>query len=459
MMENVFLLLNLRFLCFSLVTFYNLTQYNFTIMWHKLTYRQIQAYNEAYINAHYTTLIPRAVSPQSLETLGYITNASEPISTHITWLVFDQDVNSFWSSNNVYRRRSGKYLGRNNDFQANFVESTAFTTFLRSGKNGKRHSNGQLRLHGEWISISIPSHAQSPLTAYRIHPSSWNDNYQQTAPYSWYIVGYSKRRNQFTILDYQDGQIFVAPLHWKLYDIPSSVVSNSLHDRYYLVINRIAHHGGRKDNLKTFAQIGSWDLYTAKYYVPQPQPLPPMTLPPSTIVLPPTTPIPTLSVPTTWKKGITTLTVARIVFTISFRVKFYDFNNDYPMCITSEMDAFECHGLGPAYGANQGYMGLYLYTSSGVGPYGRGIQGFDNGGWLKSPQKLSTHVWYHVQIVKKERSLSLIVDGLENIEYLDSTLRGDQFVMRSPGRLIVGEHSNKEKNTWLNGEIVDIQIL
>lgn len=414
-------------------------------------YQQIQAYNQAYIENYYTPLIPKAKDINTLQSLGFFTNTSDINSANAVYLLFDQDANTFWHSALTYRERSGKYVGRQTFFDSTTPEIpniNPYSTYLRSPKHIKGLTHG---IRGEWISVSVPSYAQSPLLAYRIQPSTQDADYEYTAPYSWCVLGHSHNRGLFEVLDCQDTQIFVSRLHWKLYQLPVQF-TNIMYDQYYLVINRVVHHGGEKDNRKTSVEISSWDLYTYKDFVPKALPIPQTP--------PPRTPIPTAAATETattitmWEKGTTELTVSTTKFTISFRVKFYDFNNDYPTCVTTETDAFECHGLGPVYGSDQGYLTFYIYTNSGVGPYGRGIKGYHNQGCLKSAKRLSPNTWYDVQIIKTERSLSLIVDGLESIEYIDSSIPDNQFLMKPPARLIVG----KNGANFLNGEIANLQV-
>ena len=441
------LLFSLTYLFETLSVLFLYTQTSFLTVWYKVMYRPIQAYNQIYIENHYTPLIPNGKDINSLQSLRFITNTSDIDSANAVHLLFDQDANTFWSSASTYRKRSGKYVGRqtfhtttpgmpNNPY-------TRVRAYLRSSKHIKGLRHG---IRGEWVSITVPSYAQSPLLAYRIQPS----DYDKAVPYSWCVLGHSLNRRSFELLDCQDTQVFVSRLHWKLYQLPAQF-TNVVYDQYYLVVNRIAYHGGKKNNAKTFVSISGWDLYTYKDFVPKTLPIPQQP--------PPTTPMPTTTALTIWKKGISDLTVPATKFTITFRVKFYDFNNDYPICITTETNAFQCHGFGPVYGSDQGYLSLYIFTNSGVGPHGRGIKGYKSEGCLKSAKPLSLNTWYNVQLVKTERSLSLIVDGLETTEYIDSTISDKQFLMKPPGRLILGKNANGDRQNMFNGEIANVQVL
>jgi len=113
---------------------------------------------------------------------------------------------------------------------------------------------------------------------------------------------------------------------------------------------------------------------------------------------------------------------------IECEIKFDDFNNDYPRIVWCEQNGFQLHGLGPAYGSNQGRVTLYV-TGTGHGPHGRGIQG--NGGCLQSTQ-LSPGEWHTVVAEKKASSLHLTVNGEE---VSDSVPEGQAFVGGPSGRI------------------------
>jgi hypothetical protein len=53
----------------------------------------------------------------------------------------------------------------------------------------------------------------------------------------------------------------------------------------------------------------------------------------------------------------------RRCFSLAFRCRFVSFDSDYPLCVSTANGAFQCHGLGPAYGASRrGKMTFYVYT-------------------------------------------------------------------------------------------------
>lgn len=152
-------------------------------------------------------------------------------------------------------------------------------------------------------------------------------------------------------------------------------------------------------------------------------------------------------------------------FAVSFRVLFHDFNNNYPMCLTTETNALQCHGLGPAYGEDQGRLCFYIYTSSRKGPHGRGIRGTRSGqsnnqGWVKSI-RLQTGVWHNVRLEKTRRSLSISVDDVMEICHVDDSFTEDDFNMIDPGRCIVGSGiagNRQAPEHVLHGELSDFRI-
>jgi hypothetical protein len=147
-------------------------------------------------------------------------------------------------------------------------------------------------------------------------------------------------------------------------------------------------------------------------------------------------------------------------FAFTFRVKFDDFHNDYPMLVTTENNTLQCHGLGPAYHGDRGRIGLYIYTKSGKGQHGRGIEGTRSGsslnqGWVKSVP-LRTGVWHDVRVVKTRRTLSIAVDNELVEETLPASLTDSDFDMKDPGRTVVG--GGIDANTALHGTITDFVI-
>lgn len=155
--------------------------------------------------------------------------------------------------------------------------------------------------------------------------------------------------------------------------------------------------------------------------------------------------------------SVTSHVLGQNAFTFSFHVKFDHFRNNYPTCVATETDALECHGLGPVYGSDQGYLSVYLYTTSCRGPHGRGITGYKNQGWVKSCQRLNVGQWYHVEVKKTARSLSLTVDNLESICYIPETMDSVDFVMKPPGRCIINGFRSPEQT--LCGQMRDFVVI
>ena len=129
-----------------------------------------------------------------------------------------------------------------------------------------------------------------------------------------------------------------------------------------------------------------------------------------------------------------------MAFAISFRVRFDNFDNNYPMCVTTEHNALQCHGLGPAYGDDRGRICVYLATQSGKGPHGRGILGTEGRskgeGWVRSVP-LRVGQWHSVRVVKTRRTLSIAIDGQVVEATVPEALRDDDFDMKAPGRTLV----------------------
>jgi hypothetical protein len=150
-------------------------------------------------------------------------------------------------------------------------------------------------------------------------------------------------------------------------------------------------------------------------------------------------------------------------FAIRFRVRFDDFNNNYPMLVRSATNALQCHGLGPAYGSDQGRICLYIGTVSHIGPHGRGINGTpggasENGGWVRSVP-LTIGVWHKVCLKKTLRSLSIFVDGEESCCELDDSFATEDFYMKEPGEIYVaGDSRLANDEVCLHGELGDFSI-
>jgi len=141
-------------------------------------------------------------------------------------------------------------------------------------------------------------------------------------------------------------------------------------------------------------------------------------------------------------------------FIISFRVRFDNFSNNYPMCVTTETNAMQCHGLGPAYGSRRGRLTVYLHTVSGLGPHGRGIQG-DDGCLISGPLVIGK--WHSVRIEKTRRSLSLTIDGSDrSICYIPDSMLDSEFDMKIPGRCRVA--NLEEREHILHGDLSDFII-
>jgi hypothetical protein len=112
------------------------------------------------------------------------------------------------------------------------------------------------------------------------------------------------------------------------------------------------------------------------------------------------------------------------------------------MCLTTENNALQCHGLGPVYGSQRGKMQFYIYTTSGKGPHGRGIQAA--GGCLISNNTLTIGKWHYVKLEKASRSLSLTVDEDDfSTCQIPQSMTDAQFVMKAPGNCIVAPNSSE----------------
>eukprot|EP00037_Helgoeca_nana_P021558 m.217506 g.217506 ORF g.217506 m.217506 type:complete len:263 (-) comp25690_c0_seq3:5102-5890(-) len=143
-------------------------------------------------------------------------------------------------------------------------------------------------------------------------------------------------------------------------------------------------------------------------------------------------------------------------FAMTFRVKFTHFKNDFPMLVTSENGALQCHGFGPAYGGDRGRIGLYIYTKTRKGPHGRGITGTASGeGWIKSVP-LRTGVWHNIRIVKTRRTLSIAVDNDVVEETIPDSMSDSDFDMKEPGRTVVG--GGAEARHVLHGTLTEFAI-
>jgi hypothetical protein len=114
------------------------------------------------------------------------------------------------------------------------------------------------------------------------------------------------------------------------------------------------------------------------------------------------------------------------------------------MIATTDTDAFEFHGLGPAYGADQGKVAFYFYTKDNIGSYGRGT------GQVRSAQKLNVGQWYFVEVEKELTTLSIVVDGYRNTVYLDEQFTAGQFELRDTGNILVNQGTG---NTALFGSV------
>lgn len=153
-------------------------------------------------------------------------------------------------------------------------------------------------------------------------------------------------------------------------------------------------------------------------------------------------------------------------FTIRFQVRFDDFDNPYPMCITTENNALQCHGLGRIYGSDQGCLCFYIHTESQSGPHGRGIMGTPHGrsrneGWVKS-KPLETGKWYTIELIKRSRRLAISVDNVisSSCDIPDHMSTAD-FIMKEPGDTIIAGHPQLSSNmdTNLHGEVQNVFVI
>jgi hypothetical protein len=156
---------------------------------------------------------------------------------------------------------------------------------------------------------------------------------------------------------------------------------------------------------------------------PPPPPPPPSPLPPPP---PPPSPLPPPPLPPAFNG---------LEFTMSCEVKFNDMNNDYPYVLVSSTNAFQMHGLGPAYGGNRGRMTFYLHTTPEFGPGGRGFSNGNGGSTLLSPW-LSLGTWHPVKVQKFLRSVTLTVDGVSASGSVDAN--APEFRMKDPGLVLSG---------------------
>jgi hypothetical protein len=124
----------------------------------------------------------------------------------------------------------------------------------------------------------------------------------------------------------------------------------------------------------------------------------------------------------------------RLEFTISCWVQFASFDySNYPMIATTSENAFQFHGLGPTYGADQGKLGFYLQTTDNIGSYGRGT------GQVRSREALTPGQWYFVVVEKGLTTLSIVVDGQRNTVYLDEQYSAGDFEMKETGDTLVNQ--------------------
>eukprot|EP00930_Biecheleria_cincta_P055268 TRINITY_DN41604_c0_g1_i1.p1 TRINITY_DN41604_c0_g1~~TRINITY_DN41604_c0_g1_i1.p1 ORF type:complete len:232 (+),score=45.85 TRINITY_DN41604_c0_g1_i1:113-808(+) len=142
-------------------------------------------------------------------------------------------------------------------------------------------------------------------------------------------------------------------------------------------------------------------------------------------------------------------------FTIKCRVRFDNFDQNYPFIVWSEKGAFQLHGLGPAYGSNQGKVTFYVTTASGEGPHhGRGIRG--NDGCLISAQKLSTGDWHDIIAEKGERFLSLTVDGQEVRAEVESNVA--EFMTKESGAVLPAGHLELPAQHVIEGSVENYEV-
>jgi len=119
------------------------------------------------------------------------------------------------------------------------------------------------------------------------------------------------------------------------------------------------------------------------------------------------------------------------LFRIDVAVKFTSFDTyDYPHIIHSSNPPlpFAFHGMGPAYKSNQGKVGFYVQTLSGIGANGRGVGALNVG-------PLAVNTWYRVVAEKLPRTIrltyydydtGLVIESVTSAE-LDSAYTNAQF--------------------------------
>eukprot|EP01098_Paradermamoeba_levis_P008437 TRINITY_DN3500_c0_g1_i2.p1 TRINITY_DN3500_c0_g1~~TRINITY_DN3500_c0_g1_i2.p1 ORF type:complete len:187 (-),score=53.33 TRINITY_DN3500_c0_g1_i2:48-560(-) len=135
-----------------------------------------------------------------------------------------------------------------------------------------------------------------------------------------------------------------------------------------------------------------------------------------------------------------------IKFKISVWVKFDHFNQNYPLIATSGTGAFQLHGLGPAYGVDQGKVVFYLQTPGNVGSYGRGT------GQIRTLHALKPGQWHHILVEKELTSLSISVDGAKCTVKLPAHISAGQFEMKPTGNILVKQGTG---DMYLSGRVRD----
>jgi len=103
------------------------------------------------------------------------------------------------------------------------------------------------------------------------------------------------------------------------------------------------------------------------------------------------------------------------------------------MIATTETNAFQFHGLGPAYGADQGKVVFYLQTTANVGSNGRGT------GQVRSKSALSLNETHTIVVEKTLTSLSISVNGERNTVWLPESVSAGQFEIKPTGQMVIAE--------------------
>merc|ERR1740116_386073 len=114
---------------------------------------------------------------------------------------------------------------------------------------------------------------------------------------------------------------------------------------------------------------------------------------------------------------------------------------NYPAILLSSNQAFEFHGMGPAYKDNIGKVAIYINTVKGVGEHGRG------GGQVTSAKKLAVGRWYTLTVEKTADQLCIQVDA-EAPTCATRTVPAEDFRMKTLGSISYPVGVNMESRNF-----------